>query len=128
MKRHSCKQLAAAYVKLRARYAAEPLVRALARELVRQRLAHEVDRLVAEIGRELWRQRHVLLAEVVSARPLSHTQQRRLMTLLTGASGSPTVHVSYAVDSSLIGGVRVRTPEAVLEATVRGQLAALTAL
>lgn len=128
MKRYSGRQLAAAYVRLRARYAAGPLVRALAGELVRLRASGDVDRVVSEIGRELLRQRRVLLAEVTSARPLSHELQSELKTLLTQATGAQTVHLSCDVDPTVIGGVSVRTPAALLEATVRGRLRTLATL
>lgn len=128
MRGYSRTHLAAAYVRLRARYPVAPLLRVLAHEMVRSRAVAEVDSVVAEIGRELLRQRHVLLAEVVSARPLTATVQRALKTFLTEASGAESVHFSFRLDPAVIGGCRVRTPDGVLDATVAGALKAVLAL
>ncbi|MBI4021751.1 MAG: F0F1 ATP synthase subunit delta [Candidatus Andersenbacteria bacterium] len=120
--------LAVAYVRLRARYAVAPLVRVLAHELVRSRSVAEVDSLAAEIGRELLRQRHELLAEVISARPLTTAIRQALRTFLAETSGARTVHLSFRINPAVIGGCQVLTPDSVLDATVAGALRAVLAL
>ena len=128
MRGYSRTHLAAAYVQLRARYAVSPLLRVLAQELVRHRAVAEVDSIAAEIGRELLRQRRELLAEVVSARPLSAAVRRELKTFLAETSGARTVHLSFRINPAVIGGCQVLTPDSVLDATAAGALRAVLAL
>lgn len=61
------------------------------------------------------------VAEVVSATPLSQTQRRRLADALARIYGRP-VHLNLDVDPSVLGGVRVRVGDEVINGTIADRL------
>jgi len=65
-----------------------------------------------------------LAAEVISARPLSADRVRRLEDHLAGQLGKP-VRLRVRVDSTLLGGLRVRAGDHIIDATVERQLEAM---
>jgi len=65
-------------------------------------------------------------ARVSSARPLSDAQRQAIATRLKHMSGKE-VRLDAEVDESLIGGVRVRLNNTVIDGSVRGRLEALVA-
>jgi len=65
-----------------------------------------------------------LAAELVSARPLSDDRVRRLEEHLAGQLGKP-VRLRVRVDRTLLGGLRVRAGDHVIDATVERHLETL---
>lgn len=66
----------------------------------------------------------VVRADVSSARDLSETQRRALAEALTRATGKK-VRLEYAVDASLLGGVKARIGSTIYDGSARGQLEGL---
>jgi F-type H+-transporting ATPase subunit delta len=80
-------------------------------------LADIVDELVAMAASE----RRKAAAEVVSAVPLDENQQRRLAAALSKVTGRD-VELRVIVDPEVIGGLRARVGDQVIDGTVRNQL------
>lgn len=78
---------------------------------------------------EILRREHekVIYLKVTSAEPLSESQKDSLLKKLSKDLGK-TLEPEFAVDSSLIGGVRVAYENMVLDGTVRGGLSRLETL
>lgn len=70
---------------------------------------------------DLARRRGEIRAEVVSARPLSDAQHRRLLETLRRVAGG-TVAVEAAVDESLIGGLVVRVGSRQIDTSLKTKL------
>lgn len=80
---------------------------------------------VRELFEELKNQREgVLEAQIYSAFPLDETQQAQLVADLQ-LKFKQRVQVTVAVDPELIGGVKVVVGDQVIDASVRGKLAAM---
>lgn len=65
----------------------------------------------------------VVVATVTSARPLSEELREKIVAQL----GSAEVHLREVVDASVIGGIRLQTPDAALDTTVAHKLNGLRA-
>lgn len=128
MIRYSRSDLARAYVRLHDRYPTAPLLRALASELVRSHRTVDATSIVGEIARHLRARRHTLLAQVISARPLTHQAEQNIKTLLAQTTGAKIVRLEAQLDRSLLGGFVVRTPDLELDASVAGKLKHLAKL
>lgn len=68
-------------------------------------------------------QRRRAIAEVIVARPLSEAQSERLRVALSAQVGRE-VSLQVSVDPSVLGGVRVKLGDEVIEGTVAGRLQA----
>ena len=103
-------------------------VKVLAAYLVEQGQIDTVDMLVADISREYFATTGVLLADVTSARPLTDAVRKAVEKALHEATEAKKVVITEHTDQSLIGGVVARTPDAVLDVSVRSQLNQLAAI
>ncbi|HJP96061.1 MAG TPA: ATP synthase F1 subunit delta [Candidatus Saccharimonadales bacterium] len=103
-------------------------VKVLAGYLVEQQQIDTVDMLLADISREYFAKTGVLLADVTSARPLTAEVRRAVEKALHEATDAKKVVITERTDQSLIGGVVARTPDAVLDVSVRSQLNQLAAI
>lgn len=102
----------------------------LAMESLRLLLAKRREDLLPEIAREYETLRRdderVIYAKITSAEPISADERKTLLAKLTKEIGK-TLEPEFAVDPTLIGGVRVAYENMVLDGSVRGGLARLRA-
>jgi len=82
-----------------------------------QYLSRDVAKALAERG--------YMFARITSARTTSETARRAIEAFLKTQTGATTVELELGVDANLIGGVRIETPTAELDASVRQTLAQL---
>lgn len=94
----------------------------LAAYLVEQNRVHDAELIVNDIMHELHKQDGQLLAHVSSARPLTNQVRESLMKVLAEQTGARHVSLVEETDTSLIGGLIARTPDAALDASVRTKL------
>ena len=94
----------------------------LAAYLVDTKRTREVSLLVHDIEAALLTH-SIAIADVVSARELTAKLRTTITQFVSETQDVDTVHLREAVDASVIGGVRIRTPGAELDATVRRRLA-----
>lgn len=99
----------------------------LAAYLIETHRTDEVDLLVRDIESALARS-GVVIADIASARELTDALKKAVVAYVSKATGAKDVQVRTHVDASLIGGARVRTPDAEYDATVRRQLMKLQAM
>ena len=115
-----------------ARYAAERLLAGdatvideLAALIISERREREIDLLVQDIEAEL-AERGTVVATVESARALDLATKDEIKNLLsskTNASGQDVkVLLRESIDQALIGGFKLRTPTATLDATIAKKL------
>jgi F-type H+-transporting ATPase subunit delta len=79
---------------------------------------------LSEVGRLVAYRRRLLAALVTAAVPLSKAQTERLTRLLSRAYGRP-VQVNVAVEPEVLGGVRIRVGDEVIDSTVATRIADL---
>lgn len=96
--------------------------------LIEHNRIQEVDLLVGDIAHELFAQGGQLLVDVTSARALSDTVKSELTQLLKEATGAKHVGISKRVDPDLLGGLVARTPDAVLDLSIRTKLKQLATI
>lgn len=95
--------------------------------LVEARRTREADLVVRDIESALENQ-GILLAEVISARELSRELTQQIETFLREQAGVKQVHLTEEVDASVIGGIKIVTPTAVHDNTIKQNISALRAL
>ena len=88
--------------------------------LVETKRTREAELLVRAIEDEL-AARGIVIAHVVTARPLAKELEQAITTLIDARE----IHLDSEVDPSVIGGVRVETPGKLLDATIKRKLLAL---
>lgn len=115
-----------------AKYAAEQILAGndavleeIAGLLIYEKHEREIDLLVRDIEAEL-AERGEIVASVESARALDDNTRRKieqfLATAVSGKNSKPKVSLRESIDSTLIGGLKLRTPTATLDATVLKKL------
>lgn len=104
------------------------LVAQMAAYLVSSKKAHEAELLVQDIKKFIARKYGIVVANAVSARPLTETLQKHISSYIKQQTGAQKVALTTSVDESLIGGVVVRTPEREFDHSVRGKLNRLKGL
>lgn len=98
----------------------------LAAYLLDSKQTRELSLVVRDVEAAL-ADRGVLLADVVSAHELNVTTEKAITDHLKKATGAETVYLRPQVDTTLLGGVRIETPDERLDATLRHRLNQLTA-
>ena len=115
-----------------AKYAAEQILAGndavleeIAGLLIYEKHEREVDLLVRDIEAEL-AENGEIVASVESARALDDNTRRKieqfLATAASGKNSKPKVSLRESIDPTLIGGLKLRTPTATLDATVLKKL------
>ena len=115
-----------------AKYAAEQILAGndavleeIAGLLIYEKHEREVDLLVRDIEAEL-AERGEIVASVESARALDDSTRRKieqfLATVASDKNSKPKVSLRESIDPTLIGGFKLRTPTATLDATVLKKL------
>ena len=115
-----------------AKYAAEQILAGndavleeIAGLLIYEKHEREVDLLVRDIEAEL-AERGEIVASVESARALDDNTRRKieqfLATVASDKNSKPKVSLRESIDPTLIGGLKLRTPTATLDATVSKKL------
>ena len=115
-----------------AKYAAEQILAGndavleeIAGLLIYEKHEREVDLLVRDIEAEL-AERGEIVASVESARALDDNTRRKIEQFLASAASDknskPKVSLRESIDPTLIGGLKLRTPTATLDATVSKKL------
>ena len=98
----------------------------LAAYLVDERRTRETDLIVRDIESALAR-RGVMVADVASTTELSSGVRKEIEKFLADTHDIESVHLREALDPELLGGVKVTTPEAQFDATIRRKLTTLKA-
>jgi F0F1-type ATP synthase delta subunit len=98
----------------------------LAAYLVDERRTRETDLIVRDIESAL-AQRGVMVADVASTTELSSGVRKEIEKFLADTHDIDAVHLREALDPELLGGVKVTTPEAQFDATIRRKLTTLKA-
>jgi F0F1-type ATP synthase delta subunit len=103
-------------------------LRATAAYLLEEHMADEVGLVVNDIAHEIHEQSGHLLVDVTSARTLSDTVREELKRMMREATGAAHVEIVEHTDPALIGGLVARTPDAILDVSVRTTLKQLATL
>jgi F-type H+-transporting ATPase subunit delta len=88
----------------------------------------DVDLIINDIAHELYEQAGHLIVDVTSARTLSDSTREELTRMLQEATKASTIELSEKTDPNLLGGLIAKTPDAVLDASVRTKLKQLASL
>ena len=102
------------------------MTKKLAAYLIDTKRTRELSLFVRDIEAAL-ADRGVLLADVDSSFELSAETKNTIATYLKHTTGAKDVHLRPNVDESLLGGVRIETPDQRLDNTLRHRLDQLTA-
>lgn len=99
----------------------DTVIEQLAAYLVDTRRTNELDLIVYDVETALL-SKGVVIADVISARALAAQTQQAIADYVKAAYGAKDVELRQSVDPQLIGGVRIRTPDAEHDATIRRKL------
>lgn len=99
----------------------------LAAYLVETSRTAEADLLVRDIETAL-SERGLVVADVATAYTIDAATETQLRNFIAQVTNAKTVQLRHETDGSLVAGVRVRTPDAELDASVRRQLKKLQAM
>jgi len=102
------------------------ITKQLAAYLVESKRVREADLVVRDIEAAL-ADRGILLTDVASSRELAVETKQAITAFLKQTTGAKDVHIRSHVDPYLLGGVRIDTPGARLDTTLRHRLNQLTA-
>jgi F-type H+-transporting ATPase subunit delta len=103
-------------------------LQATAAYLIEHGMAEDADLIVNDIAHELYEQNGHLLVSVTGARKLSDSTRDTITRTLKEATNAKRVELTEHTDPDLLGGLIARTPDAVLDASVRTKLKQLASL
>ncbi|MCA9335133.1 F0F1 ATP synthase subunit delta [Candidatus Saccharibacteria bacterium] len=98
----------------------------LAAYLIESKKTRELSLYVRDIEAAL-SDRGALLANIASSHQLADDTQNTIVDYLKKKTGAKNVYLRQDVDPSLLGGVRIETPDQRLDTTLRHRLNQLTA-
>lgn len=96
--------------------------------LVERHQADRVNQLVQDIAREYFVLTGELAATVETAFPLAAQLRTELEQMIAKATGATSVSLSETVDTSVLAGYRVKTPDHEINTTARDRLRRLKSL
>ena len=114
-------QVAGVVAERLARHDRRGAVRAAAAWMVSTGRARQARYLARDVATALAGRGYVL-AEITTARPLHEAARAELVRFIKQETGAHEVELELIVDASVIGGVRIETPAAMLDATVQTKL------
>jgi F-type H+-transporting ATPase subunit delta len=100
----------------------------LAAYLTEARQQRQVDLYLRDIRAELATRHGHMSAEVVSARQLTAELRQYLTNVVKNTTNIEEVELMETIDTDLIGGVIVRTPDSEMDNSVKNNLAKLRAI
>lgn len=106
--------------------AGQDVTKKLAAYLIESKKTRELSLYVRDIEAALC-ERGVLLANVASSYQLADDTKNTIVHYLKKKTGAKDVYLRPEVDPSLLGGVRIETPDQRLDTTLRHRLNQLTA-
>jgi len=106
--------------------AGRDVVKPLAAYLIESKRIREVTLIVRDIETALM-ERGILVADIASSHELADDTQKAITNYLQDKTKAKDIHLRQSVDASLLGGVRIETPDGRLDATLRHRLNQLTA-
>ncbi|USN96185.1 MAG: F0F1 ATP synthase subunit delta [Candidatus Nomurabacteria bacterium] len=106
--------------------AGRSVTKELAAYLVEAKRTRETVLFVRDIEAAL-SDRGVLLADIASSRELTADTEAAVSSFLKHATNAKQIHLRSSVDPTLLGGVRIETPDQRLDMTLRHRLNQLTA-
>jgi ATP synthase F1 delta subunit len=101
---------------------------ALAAYMVEHNMLDDLDLMVTDIVREVFKQSGELLVDVTTARPLTESVRADLTKLLQAATDATNVVLSETVDPQIKGGFIARTPDAIMDDSIRNKLKQLASI
>lgn len=101
------------------------VTRHVAAYLVDTKRTRELELLVRDVESELLA-RNVVVADVASARALTDTIKRSVKQFVSDQYSGATVQLRESVDPTLLGGVKIQTPDAEIDRTLRRRLTNIT--
>lgn len=104
------------------------ILQAVAAYLIENKQAKYLDLFIGDVARELQATESQLYAEVTSAHPLDDQARQELIAYLKRATSTKEIELDEQVDSDLLAGVVVRTPDQALDTSARYQLQRLSHL
>lgn len=93
--------------------------------LAENRRLFVLPQFVIELRALIRRAKNEVVAEVVSAQPLTEAQTQRLESVLSARAEGQKVLINTTVDESLIGGLVVKLGSKMIDTSVRSKLSAL---
>lgn len=106
--------------------AGKNVTKKLAAYLIETKKTRELSLYMRDIESAL-NERGILLADVASSHILTSDTENTIIHFLKKTTGAKDVHLRPKVDPSLLGGVRIETPDQRLDNTLRHRLNQLTA-
>jgi len=103
-------------------------IKSLAAYLMEHGMDEDADLIMNDIAHELYLQGGHLIVEVTSARSLQENIREELQHLLKTSTKALHVELAERVEPELLGGLIARTPDAILDASVRTKLKHLASL
>lgn len=103
-------------------------LRVTAAYLVENSMDNMADLVMNDISRELFKQSGHLIVDVTSARKLTDETRAELTRTLKESTNAKRVEIAEKVDPELLGGLVARTPDAILDTSVRTKLKQLASL
>jgi len=102
--------------------APKELIKMLAAEIIDTKQMSKIDLIVAEIAHEMEVQLSVTNAKVFSTRQISAALKVEIANLIKQVSGTDKVILEEEIEPSLLGGVKIETPEREIDLSVRHKL------
>ncbi|PLS81421.1 hypothetical protein CYG49_02035 [Candidatus Saccharibacteria bacterium] len=106
----------------------EDLMRHTAAYLLEHGQADQAELLIRDITEILAKKHGSVIAEVVTARPLTDSLRKSITRFISDKEQSDHVEINESVDEDLIGGLIIRTPTAEYDSSIRTQLRQLREL
>jgi F0F1-type ATP synthase delta subunit len=103
-------------------------LRATAAYLLEEHMSDDVNLITNDIAHELFEQSGHLLVDVTSARRLTDSVRKELGRMMREATGATHIEIAEHTDLDLLGGLVARTPDAVLDVSVRTRLKQLATM
>lgn len=106
--------------------AGRDIIDQVAAYLVENRRVREAEMIIRDVEAAL-ADRGIMIANVTSAYDLSEDSRRAIERFLQTKTSASDVHLRTAIDTEIIGGVRIETPDERLDDTLRTRINQLKA-
>ena len=124
--RYSKRTLAKATVALAEKHPMNMVLQSLAMEMRQQHMTRDIAGMTHQLAIEMYTAKSHVLSEVISAHELTVATKKQITQFLKKKYTAKKVTISYHIDSTLVGGIKIITPFGVLNLSIAHQLDQLT--
>jgi F-type H+-transporting ATPase subunit delta len=93
--------------------------------VVKKRMIGRADEIIEKYRKLVLKEEGIVEAEVTTSHPLAHEAEGNIKKFVKQEFEAKEVHISYKLEESLLGGMKLKIGDTIIDGTLKGRLTQL---